>query len=135
MKKGVLLNGDMTSVIARMGHTDSLCIADAGLPIPNSTWRIDVAISEGVPSFMQVLESVTSELCVERVLLAEEIKTHNPAVHESVLAHLRALHPDIQVDYVSHEAFKAETRQAQAVVRSGECSPYANILLYSGVTF
>ena len=90
MKKGRLLNSDISAAIARMGHTDALVIADAGLPVPDSTWRIDVAVSKGVPSFMQVLEAVTAELCVERVLLAEEIKSANPAVHEALLAHLRA---------------------------------------------
>lgn len=135
MKKGVLLNADVSAAIARMGHTDALVIADAGLPIPSSTWRIDVAVSEGVPSFMQVLAAVTAELCVERVLLAEEIKSKNPAVHEAMLAHLRTLNREIVVDYVPHEAFKDETYQAQAVVRSGECTPYANVILYSGVTF
>lgn len=135
MKKGRLLNSDISAAIARMGHTDALVIADAGLPVPDSTWRIDVAVSKGVPSFMQVLEAVTAELCVERVLLAEEIKNANPAVHEALLAHLRAIRADIAIEYVPHEAFKDETCAAQAVVRSGECSPYANIVLYSGVTF
>lgn len=135
MKKGVLLNADVSAVIARMGHTDALVIADAGLPIPSGTARIDVAVSEGVPGFMQVLAAVTAELCVERVVLAEEIKSKNPAVHEAVLAHLRALNADLQVDYVPHEAFKEKTHPARAVVRTGECSPYANIILYSGVVF
>lgn len=135
MKIGPLLNADISAVIAQMGHTDGLCIADAGLPIPLSTWRIDVALAKGVPSFMQVLEVVSAELCIERVVLAEEIKSHNPTVHEAILAHLRTLNPNIQVDYVSHADFKDETYQMRAVVRSGECSPYANIILYSGVTF
>lgn len=135
MKKGALLNSDISSAIARMGHTDALVIADAGLPIPDEAWRIDMALTAGIPSFMQVLEAVTAELCVERALLAEEIKSRNPAVHEALLAHLRRINPDIGIDYVPHQHFKEHTRSAHAVVRSGECSPFANIILYSGVTF
>ena len=135
MKKGLLLNAGVSAVIARMGHTDALAIADAGLPIADGVERIDLALTAGVPSFMQVLEALTAELCVERVVLAEDIKSRNPTVHAALLAHLRAQGRDIAVDYVAHEDFKALTHQAKAVVRSGECSPYANILLYSGVTF
>ncbi|MBF3339854.1 D-ribose pyranase, partial [Leptospira borgpetersenii serovar Hardjo-bovis] len=39
------------------------------------------------------------------------------------------------VRYVSHEQFKLKTADSQAVIRSGECSPYANIILCAGVTF
>ncbi|MGO1239112.1 MAG: RbsD/FucU domain-containing protein, partial [Hafnia alvei] len=41
----------------------------------------------------------------------------------------------ITVEYVSHEQFKALSSTSKAVIRSGECSPYVNVLLYSGVTF
>ena len=34
-----------------------------------------------------------------------------------------------------HEAFKAATRGARAVVRTGEFSPYANVILRAGVVF
>ena len=30
MKKGTVLNADISSVISRLGHTDTLVIADAG---------------------------------------------------------------------------------------------------------
>ena len=33
MKKGKLLNSEISSVISQMGHTDSLTIGDCGLPI------------------------------------------------------------------------------------------------------
>ena len=58
MKKGVLLNANISMAVAQMGHTDALVIADAGLPIPESGWRIDMALTHGVPGFMQVVESV-----------------------------------------------------------------------------
>ena len=139
MKKGVLLNANISMAVAQMGHTDALVIADAGLPIPESGWRIDMALTHGVPSFMQVVESVGAELCVERAVLAEEIKTHNPAVHGEFLHYIQTLGETqgkaIALEYVSHEAFKALTHGATAVVRSGECSPYANVIFYAGVVF
>lgn len=41
MKKGVLLNADVSAVVSRLGHTDQIVICDAGLPIPAVTQRID----------------------------------------------------------------------------------------------
>ena len=78
MKKGTVLNSDISSVISRLGHTDTLVVCDAGLPIPKSTTRIDMALTQGVPSFMQVLGVVTNEMQVEAAIIAEEIKHHNP---------------------------------------------------------
>ena len=36
---------------------------------------------------------------------------------------------------VSHEEFKRRSATARAVVRTGECTPYANIMLIAGVAF
>ena len=74
MKKTVLLNAPVSRLIASMGHTDSLCIADAGLPVPEESERIDLAVTRGIPSFPDVLSAVLDELEVERALCAEEIK-------------------------------------------------------------
>lgn len=91
MKKGTVLNSDISSVISRLGHTDTLVVCDAGLPIPKSTTRIDMALTCGVPSFMQVLGVVTNEMQVEAAIIAEEIKQHNPQLHETLLTHLEQL--------------------------------------------
>lgn len=139
MKKGTVLNADISSVISRLGHTDTLVVCDAGLPIPHSTQRIDLALTQGVPGFVQVLDVVTQEMQVEAVVLAEEIKQHNPQLHETLLERIRLLQKHqgntIEVHYVLHEQFKKQTASSQAVIRSGECSPFANIILCAGVTF
>jgi ribose transport protein RbsD len=88
---------------------------------------------------MQVLEVVTTEMQVETAILAAEIKTHNPQLHETLLRHLEQLQQHqgntIEIRYTTHEQFKQQTADSQAVIRSGECSPYANIILCAGVTF
>lgn len=139
MKKGVLLNSDVSAVVARLGHTDQLTLCDAGLPILAETQRIDLALTQGVPTFMQVFAAVTQEMQVESAILAEEIVKQNPSLHEVLLAELTALGQrqgnTISVRYISHQAFKAQTEHSRAVIRSGECSPYANVILCAGVTF
>ena len=139
MKKGVLLNSPISSVISRLGHTDKITIADAGLPIPSSVERIDLALTQGIPDFMSVLQTITHEMQVEAVMLAEEINTINPSLFNEILSYLYLLEQEqkksIQIMYVSHEAFKKQLTENKAVIRTGECTPYANIVLFSGVTF
>ncbi|WP_337051323.1 D-ribose pyranase [Proteus terrae] len=139
MKKGVLLNSPISSVISRLGHTDKITIADAGLPIPSSVERIDLALTQGIPDFMSVLQTITHEMQVEAVMLAEEIKTINPSLFNEILSYLYLLEQEqkksIQIMYISHEGFKKQLTENKAVIRTGECTPYANIVLFSGVTF
>lgn len=128
MKHGIL-NSDIAKVLADLGHTDQIIICDAGLPVPAGVPKIDVALALGVPSFNDVLSLLEAEMAVEKVVLAEEIKEHNPRV----LAHVASLYEEI--DYVSHEEFKRLSSQAKAIIRTGENTPYANIILQAGVLF
>ncbi|NLW10731.1 MAG: D-ribose pyranase, partial [Clostridiaceae bacterium] len=82
MKKSAIINSRIAAVIASMGHTDSLAIGDAGLPIPDSSERIDLAVQPGLPSFADVLLNVLTELEVEEIVLAEEIKQKNPTLND-----------------------------------------------------
>lgn len=139
MKRGILLNSKISSVISTMGHTDGLTICDAGLPIPDSTERIDLALKAGIPSFSDVLTTVLEELCVERILLAEEIKDKNRSEYSDILHILKQYEIKsgfkVKIGFTSHEDFKNETSSTRAIIRTGEIKPYANIILYSGVVF
>ncbi len=127
-------------MISRLGHTDTLVVCDAGLPIPKSTTRIDMALTRGVPSFMQVLGVVTNEMQVSRLPLSR--KRSNNIIRNSTKRCSLTLSSckntegnTIEIRYTTHEQFKQQTAESQAVIRSGECSPYANIILCAGVTF
>lgn len=139
MIKYQLLNAPLHQTLATMGHTDCMTVCDAGLPIPTEANRIDLALTAGVPDFMQTLRVIGTSLFVERAVLAEEIKSQNPTLHEEILTWLEHLGGEqgncIALDYCSHEAFKAQSHVSKAFVRTGECRPYANILLFSGVVF
>ena len=131
MKKTTLLQSDLSYVIATMGHMDTLVIADAGLPIPAETERIDLALTKSVPGATQTLKVILEELKVEKVVLADEVKERNP----KFLADVQELLPEIPIEFTSHTDLKARTTSARAVVRTGEFAPYANVILVSGVVF
>lgn len=131
MKKTGLLNQPLSAVIAGLGHTDMLVIGDAGLPIPAGPQRIDLAVSAGVPPFLDVVRAVLGEMAVQGAVVAVEMASISPAMH----AALRDILGDIPVEVVPHEVFKARTREARAIVRTGEFTPYANVILIAGVVF
>ncbi|OQY38974.1 D-ribose pyranase [Candidatus Atribacteria bacterium 4572_76] len=131
MKKNGILNPQLNRVISEMGHRDMLIIADAGLPIPKEVERVDLTLKNGIPSFTEVLRAVLSELEVEEAYVAKEIKEKNP----QTLNLVSSLIGIGEVKFITHEELKELSKQARAIVRTGECSPYANIILISGVTF
>lgn len=131
MKKGGVLNSELSHIIATMGHTDALVVADSGLPIPGSVRKVDLALVRGVPGFLETVEAILQELQVERAIVAREMSERSPYLYEKV----RTLLASIPLDEIPHEEFKVRVLGAKAVVRTGECTPYANIILISGVTF
>lgn len=131
MKNTGILNPELISVIATLGHTQSVVIGDCGLPIPKGVRVIDLSLIAGIPAFMDVLHAVNGELVVEKALIASEMKEKNPAIHEQVLAEMAG----VSVSECTHEEFKKQMEFAACVIRTGETTPYANIILYGGVNF
>ena len=134
MKKTPLLNVALSRLIASLGHGDTVVIGDAGLPVPPGVELIDLALTPGIPDFASVLRTVLSEMQVESHVLAEEIFKANPPG----LTAIEQCHAHGQLgvrNLLSHVEFKQLSRGARAVVRTGECQPYSNIVLIAGVTF
>lgn len=134
MKKHGILNSDISCVLSRMGHTDTLCVGDCGLPIPDGPERIDLAVKFGLPSFLDVLYAVGADMKAEKITLAEEMKEKNPELLKTVLAYFQD-NGAPEVEFVSHEDLKRKSASAKAVIRTGEATPYANIILQSGCIF
>ena len=118
MKKSRLLNSELSYEIAKIGHTAHITLCDAGLP-----------------GFINVLDPVLSEMQVEEIILAEEIKEKNMPMYEAIMKSFKEAGMNPKVVFVPHEEFKKITHNSEAIVRTGECSPYANVILKSGVVF
>lgn len=131
MKKHGVLNSEIASILALLGHTDTIVIADCGLPIPDGVKRIDLAVEIGKPSFLDVLQVVADDMAIEKVTLAEEVIINNAEVNKEIERKL--IEPAFE--YVSHEQFKEHTKKAKAIIRTGEATPYANVILHAGVIF
>ncbi|MBU3108409.1 D-ribose pyranase [Clostridium gasigenes] len=131
MRKTPLLNSNLSLVISKMGHTDMIAIGDCGLPIPKESERIDLALVNGVPTFIDTLKVTLMELQVEEVLIAKETMEVSPNLFEEI----KKVIGDVKITFISHEGLKKDLKKCMAVVRTGEQTPYANIILKSGVVF
>ncbi|CAG7654872.1 D-ribose pyranase [Paenibacillus allorhizosphaerae] len=131
MKRIGTLNSLISQTISELGHTDKIVICDSGLPIPGHVRRIDLALKKGTPSFMETLMTVMEEMQIETYYIARETEPNNPDIHRQI----QSVMSGIEQQTLSHEELKLLTHQAKAVIRTGECTPYANIILESGVIF
>ena len=130
-KTNTTINPALSRVISETGHTDLLVVTDAGLPIPPASERIDLAYRPGAPAFLDVLDTVLAELVVEGATVSAEVAEVSP----HILAALRERLPGIEIELVPHTEFKQRTHDARAFVRSGEFTPYANVILQAGVAY
>ncbi|UES51799.1 D-ribose pyranase [Roseibium aggregatum] len=136
MKRTALLNRHLSLLVASLGHLDEIVVADAGLPVPAGVKVIDLAVTAGVPSFRELLTALKSELVIEGAVWAEEASAElTSLMQQEVASWAEETGKAITVSRLSHEAFKHRTQTARAVIRTGEVTPYANIILISGVAF
>lgn len=131
LKKGIL-NPQMANLLAATGHKDYVVVSDAGLPMPLNVERIDLAWKPGEPKYLDVLNEVLENIVVEKVILAEELKTVSPKMHEQIL---ELLPKDIEFEYVPHVQLKEKTKSARGIIRTGEFTPYPSIILVAGCAY
>lgn len=131
MKKGGILHAQLSHLIARLGHMDTIIIGDAGLPIPQEPQRIDLALIEGIPGQIDVLDAVLREIVVEKAVMATESRRTSPAMHGRVRKSLGT----IPVSYVPHRTFKEMSVSCKGIIRTGEFTPYSNVLLVCGCAY
>ncbi|MBZ6009965.1 D-ribose pyranase [Leuconostoc gelidum] len=132
MKKIGIMNSNISARVADMGHMDWLAVGDAGTPVPEGVDKIDLSVKSGTPSFMEVLDVILLELEVQKIYLAEEIKVKNPDILEQIN---RRFDGDVSIEFISHNDLKKNIKESKAFIRTGETTPYANIILESGVIF
>ncbi len=128
MKREGIINARLAGALAGLGHTDDVVVCDAGLPIPPGLEVVDLAFRFGVPSFETVLSGVLEELVVEGATAAEEVE-RNRRSYEFLTTRL----PDL--GFVPHEELKRMVPGAKLVIRTGEATPYSNVILRCGVPF
>ncbi|MFW6122086.1 MAG: D-ribose pyranase [Petrotogales bacterium] len=147
MKTKGILHNELAKAIAKVGHGDMIVIADRGFPFPrhDMTKCIDVSVGRGIPCVVDVLKTVLEELEIEKIIIADETKTVSPEIYKKfkeVIDPLKNKGNDIVEENIPHPEFKdmvlngsLERKEMKVFVKSGEFTPYGNIILISGVDF
>ena len=131
MKKRGILNAQLAGYIAALGHKDLFLIGDAGMPIPGNIPIVDLVLCGGVPTFEQVLTAILDEVEVEHYVLANEIHEKNPRL----LKCIQEAMPEMTYEEMPHVEFKEFTKSVKFAIRTGEFTPYPNVILRAGVAF
>lgn len=131
MKKTGILNGELMKQITSLGHMELFLIGDAGMPIPPGVQVIDLALCRGIPSFHSVLDAILQETVVEYYYMAEEIQEKNPDLLKVITDSM----PGLSCEMMPHTNLKEFSARCKFAVRTGECTPYPNVVLRAGVAF
>lgn len=133
MKKSGILHADLAAIVAGMGHGDKLVICDCGYPIPHDRPSADVVLTVGVPGLLQTLQVILQELHCEGAMMAREVDQRSPGIAREITAALGK----VPMKKIPHEKFKEFCRTAPNVsfVRTGEATPFSNVVLIAGVVF
>lgn len=128
MKRGGILHPALSHLLASTGHTDYFTVCDRGFPVPVGPPRIDIALTDDLPTVLDVLRAVHAEFIIDRVVVAEEMGAFSP----KRLAEMRALLGDVPIEAVPHLELKRLSGEGKATVRTGDTCAYGNILIISG---
>jgi len=124
-----ILNRDIAAEIAKMGHTDKMLIADAGLAIPNTTKVIDLSLSENIPTAVEVLKIILKNFSVESIILSQATLDVSPSREAEFKA---CFEGNIPCQVVSHPHFRDElTKDVKFAIRTGDFTANSNIILVS----
>ncbi len=128
MKVGGILHPALNRILTETGHTDLLTICDRGFPVPRGPERLDLALVDDLPTVMDVLLAVRDEFVIDCIIVAEELVEASPERY----ALMKSTFPGTDIKLVPHARFKEICPESRAVVRTGDTTPYANVIIVSG---
>ncbi len=147
MKTKGILHNELAGLVARVGHGDMIVVTDRGFPFPrhDMTTCIDLSIGCGMPKVADVIRVILTEMEIEQVIIADETKALSPETYQQfrdLVSPIRNKGNEIIEENIPHSAFRdlvlngpLNGKEVKGFVRCGECTPYANMILISGVDF
>ncbi len=129
MQKSGILNPALLSLLARVRHTNLLVIADRGFPSWPGLETVDISLVDGIPTVLQVVNALRPGYDFTQAYMAQEFLAENPP---EVQAQFKAALSGIPLAYEPHVDFKKRVPQAVGLIRTGDVTQYANLILVSG---
>lgn len=129
MLKTGILNPAINDLLCRIRHTNTLVIADRGFPFWPHIETVDIALVDDIPQVLDVLRALTRNFVVAQAFMAEEfLSVNKPKTKDAFTAALNGT----PILYEPHVVFKRRVPQAIGLIRTGDTTQYANLVLESG---
>ena len=129
MKEVGMLNGHIDSALTRQGHMDLMMAVDAGFPCPDEVELIDIALSEGVPKILDVLAELRKVYSVEKIVMAQDTRDHNPTYFDKVA---KSFGDNVEIEVIPHTELKERSHNVKTIIRTGDFTAWGNVMLVSG---
>ena len=129
MKEVGMLNGHIDSALGRQGHMDLMMVVDAGFPCPDEVELIDIALSEGLPQILDVLAELRKVHSVEKIIMAQDTRDHNPTYFEKVT---KSFGDNVEIEVIPHTELKERSHNVKTIIRTGDFTAWGNVMLVSG---
>ena len=128
MLKTGILNPHINSLLSRVRHTNTLVLADRGFPFWPMIETVDISLVDDVPTVLAVLRAIRPNFQIGKAWMAQEFLKHNSAGTRSAFAEVLR---GIEWIHEPHVEFKKRVPHAIGLIRTGDTTQYANIILES----
>jgi D-ribose pyranase len=129
MQEVGMINSAISAAISRQGHADLMMVVDAGFACPDDVELIDIALSEGVPTVLEVIAELLKYHSVEKIFVAREMKQRNPSTFKKVKKLFGA---GVEVEVIPNVDMRARSHGVKTIIRTGDFTAWGNVLMVSG---
>jgi D-ribose pyranase len=123
-----ILNPHILSLLARVRHTNTIVISDRGFPFWPQIETVDISLMDDIPTVLQVLTALRTNFKIGQAWMAQEFLESN---EESVQSLFRGALGDVPLAHEPHIEFKKRVPHAIGLIRTGDTTQYANMILES----
>lgn len=128
MLKTGILNPQLASLLARVRHTNTVVIADRGFPFWPGIETVDLSIVDNLPTVLQVLAAIRPNYVFGKAWMAQEfLKANAKPVQKRFITALTGA----SLKFEAHVDFKKRVPNVIGLIRTGDTTPYANMILES----
>lgn len=128
MLKTGILNPQINSLLSRVRHTNTLVLADRGFPFWPNIETVDIALTDDIPTVTDVFRAIQGNFTIGHLFMAEQFRAENPP---EILARLARLTGKIPITWEPHDTMKLRVSSAIGLIRTGDTTQYANMILQS----
>ena len=123
-----ILNPHVLDLVARIRHTNTLVIADWAFPYWPEIETVDISLTKGIPTVLDVLDLLKENFKIGKIWQADEFAQVNDA---ATIQKFEQSFGAIPLVREPHIEFKKRVPQAIGLIRTGDATPYGNIILES----